>query len=469
MSGTGGMIETDYLVVGAGTAGMTFTDALLTHSDATVTLVDRRHAPGGHWIDAYPFVKLHQPSAFYGVESVPLGRDSIDRAGLNAGFYEQAGADELCAYFSRVLQEHFLPTGRVQFFGCNDYVGAEGSVHRFVSRLNGDVHEVTVRKKLVDATYLEGQIPATSAPSFEVDDDVRCIPAGDVTRISDRPSRYVVIGGGKTSMDTCIWLLSNGVSAESICWVKPREGWWLNRRFFQPLTMLPLFYAGSALQMQAMAEATSIENLFLRLEAAGFLLRVDPSVMPEMLHGAISSDSEIALLRQIKDVVRMGRVRRLSNGRMELDGGEVATPNNTVFIHCAAQGLKQPPLRPIFEADRVTMQPTVWGFASQQMQLLGVAEALVESDDDKNRMCRPIHYWDRPTDFMKAFLALMASRQAFDAYPELATWARTSRLAPLSRLGDHRNDPTVAESTTRVQQFGTAAAQNLLKLLANNP
>jgi hypothetical protein len=40
-------LESDYLVVGAGAAGMAFTDALLSHSDATVTIVDRRHAPGG--------------------------------------------------------------------------------------------------------------------------------------------------------------------------------------------------------------------------------------------------------------------------------------------------------------------------------------------------------------------------------------------------------------------------------------
>lgn len=68
------LIETDYLVVGACAAGMTVTDALLNHGDATVTLIDRRHAPGGHWLDAYPFVRLHQPSAFYGVDSVPWAR-----------------------------------------------------------------------------------------------------------------------------------------------------------------------------------------------------------------------------------------------------------------------------------------------------------------------------------------------------------------------------------------------------------
>jgi UDP-galactopyranose mutase len=37
-------LTTDYLVVGAGAAGKAFTDELLSHSDATVTIVHRRHA-----------------------------------------------------------------------------------------------------------------------------------------------------------------------------------------------------------------------------------------------------------------------------------------------------------------------------------------------------------------------------------------------------------------------------------------
>jgi hypothetical protein len=46
-------IETDYLVVGAGAMGMAFTDALIDNADVHVTLVDQRHAAGGHWQDAY--------------------------------------------------------------------------------------------------------------------------------------------------------------------------------------------------------------------------------------------------------------------------------------------------------------------------------------------------------------------------------------------------------------------------------
>ncbi|HYJ27663.1 MAG TPA: NAD(P)-binding protein, partial [Nocardioides sp.] len=39
-------------MVGAGAFGMGFTDALTQHSDARVVLVDRRHGPGGHWLEA---------------------------------------------------------------------------------------------------------------------------------------------------------------------------------------------------------------------------------------------------------------------------------------------------------------------------------------------------------------------------------------------------------------------------------
>ena len=72
-------LETDYLVVGAGAMGMAFTDALIDHADVHVTLVDRRHAAGGHWQDAYPFVQLHQASVFYGVASTVLGTGAVQQ------------------------------------------------------------------------------------------------------------------------------------------------------------------------------------------------------------------------------------------------------------------------------------------------------------------------------------------------------------------------------------------------------
>ena len=98
-SKTGQPIEADYLIIGAGAVGMSFADTLLSETEATIALVDRRHQPGGHWNDAYSFVRLHQPSAYYGVDSWPLGSGEKDVAGLNKGFYELASGYEVLAYF----------------------------------------------------------------------------------------------------------------------------------------------------------------------------------------------------------------------------------------------------------------------------------------------------------------------------------------------------------------------------------
>lgn len=459
-------IETDYLVVGAGAAGMAFTDALLTHSDATVTLVERRHAPGGHWLDAYPFVHLHQPSAFYGVDSVPLGDDALDQSGLNAGFYGLAGADELRAYYARVMQQHFLPSGRVRFFPGCDYRGGAAGRHTFTSRLTGATQEVRVRRKLVDTAYLEGRIPATSAPPFEVAEGVRCVPAGEVVHVTDHPGRYVVIGAGKTALDTLVWLLSHGVPAARIQWVKPREGWWLNRRYNQPHTFLPDLYAAAGLQLQVMAQASSVEEVFNRLESSGYMLRVDTTVTPTMIHGAIVSEEELKLLRQIQEVVRLGRVRRIEPGRLVLDEGTQATAPDALYVHCAASGLSAAPLRPIFEADRVTVQPIYWGFACFQFATLGVAEATLPSDEDKNRLCPPVPYWDTPADYLRTYLAALAHGRARAVYPVLNDWANASHLNPLRDIGLYRDHALVQETRGVIKQHGAAAVSNVMKLLA---
>jgi choline dehydrogenase-like flavoprotein len=121
-------LEADYLVVGAGASGMAFADALIRHADVQVALVDRRHGPGGHWLDAYPFVRLHQASSFYGVASTMLGSGSIQGEGPEAGLHERAGAAEICAYYQRVLYEQLVPSGRVEFHPNSEYRACPDSV-----------------------------------------------------------------------------------------------------------------------------------------------------------------------------------------------------------------------------------------------------------------------------------------------------------------------------------------------------
>ena len=74
-----------------------------------------------------------------------------------------------------------------------------------------------------------------------------------------------------------------------------------------------------------MAQASSVDDLFARLESEGFFLRIDPGVAPTMFRGAVVSEAELALLRRIEDVVRLGHVRRIERDEIVLDEGRVPT------------------------------------------------------------------------------------------------------------------------------------------------
>src|SRR3954463_14877999 len=114
-------LDADYLVVGAGATGMAFTDALIDHADVRVAMVDRRHGVGGHWLDAYPFVQLHQASPFYGVASTVLGTGVVQTTGPEAGLHERARRAEILAYYDDLLFRRFVGSGRVAFLGAHEH------------------------------------------------------------------------------------------------------------------------------------------------------------------------------------------------------------------------------------------------------------------------------------------------------------------------------------------------------------
>ena len=212
-------IETDYLIIGAGCVGMSFADVFVDESDADVVMVDIHAKPGGHWNDAYPFVTLHQPSSFYGVSSAPLGRDRVDQRGLNAGLGELATGAEVANYFDNVMRDHLLPTGRVRYFPMSRY--ADGQITSLVS---GATTDVTARRRVVDTTHLTTTVPSTHTPSFEIDDGVRFMPLNDLPRVGEPPAGWVVVGGGKTGIDACLWLLEHGTDPDAITWIMPVTG-----------------------------------------------------------------------------------------------------------------------------------------------------------------------------------------------------------------------------------------------------
>lgn len=458
-------IETDYLVIGAGASALAFTDALLSEADVEVVMVDRRDRPGGHWNDAYPFVRLHQPSAMYGVNSRVLGGDTIDRTGPNSGYYERARGVEICEYFGHVLDQ-LMGSGRVRFFPMCDYVGDRADAHVFASRLTGATTDVDVRRRLVDTTYLEGSVPATHSPSFTFDDDAQVIPVGKLTSVATAPSGFTILGSGKTAMDACTWLLRNGVDPDRIRWVRPREPWVTDLASVQPLDLISSTLEGFAASVEILAQAESLPDLLAELESCGQLFRLDPHAEATMFRGAILSKAEREGLQQIERVVREGHVAHIATNRIMMNGGEVPTTRDDVHVDCTARGLGAAAARPIFEGRRITLQSLTGGFTTYNAALIGQVEASRDDDVEKNRLCPPTAPPKTALDWVSFYRSVLHTTALHGAEPDLAAFGDEARLSLTRGLSTRLGDPRVAAAVERWATHAGDALSNADRLLA---
>jgi hypothetical protein len=458
-------MDTDYLVVGAGAMGMAFTDALIDHADVHVTLVDRRHTAGGHWLDAYPFVQLHQASVFYGVASTVLGSGAVQLSGPEAGLQERACQSEIEAYFDDILHRRFLGSGRVTFLGESEY-HAEGSSHFVTSRVSGETVQVHIRRRLVDATYLSPTIPATTPPPFNVADDVPVVPINALATLREAPSSYVIVGSGKTATDGIVWLLANGTPPERIVWVRPRDPWMLNRAVVQPDPVVGLGLVANT--MEAAASAESLDDMFLRLEAAGVMLRIDPDVIPTMAKTPTLAGWELNLLRTIENVVRLGHIRYVTRREIVLDEGAVAIAAGSIVVHCAASGLQYPPLVPIWGPDKIRIQPIRAGFPCFGAALAGYVEATRDEDRERNRLCPANILPDTPASWARMQVRGTIAARTYGAEPDIAAWANNCALNPARIDAARRDDPAVLTAAARVSKY---AGQGLARMaeLAHEP
>lgn len=471
--------ETDYLIIGAGAVGLAFADTLLDENpDCHITFVDKHAKPGGHWNDAYSFVALHQPSAFYGVNSMEFPSEQIDTHGPNAGFHALASGPEISAYFEKVMNMRLLPTGRVAYHRLAEFTGKEAGVATVRSVLSGEETQIKVRRKLVDATFYQTSVPSTHTPSFEVAEGAEVTIPGSLPAIwqrgEDLPEHYVILGAGKTAMDTGVWLLEGGVDPANISWVRPRESWLINRKYVQPGEDFFEHLVGSQIEhLRAAAIAEDGAEMMRMLGEIGHYLRIDPDVEPEMFHFAVISEGEIERLRKIKNVLRNGRVASVQPEALHFVNGDTANvPESTLFIDCTARAVPFSIIggqRPLFEDGLITLQPLHVPLVTFSAALTAFLEANFPDDAARNALAIPGPLTDTPTTFPHAFATTMMNRGNWSQNPQIAAWLTKSRLdatgptmARMAAAGDTR--------LAILGQFAGAAAgsmKNLSKLAMN--
>lgn len=468
------MLDTDYLVIGAGAMGMAFTDEIITGTEATVVMVDRHAKPGGHWNDAYPFVRLHQPSAFYGVNSRPLGNDRRDTHGWNQGLYELASGAEVVAYFDQVMQQQFIESGRVQYFPMSTFEpgapepDANGRrSYTFRSMVSGE--ETTVRARhLVDATYMNVSVPSQRPPAYTVADGAWCAPLNALPTLRESADGFVIIGAGKTGADACLWLLGQGVDPDRIRWIMPRDSWYLDRSSIQPGGGENDAALTIGRSLQHAAESTSIDDLFDRLEAAGSLLRLDPSVTPTMYRCSTVTPAELDQLRRIDNVVRMGRVRSIDTDQIVLDDGVLSTTANTFHVDCSADGLERRPATPVFDASsgRITLQTVRHCQQVFSAAFIAHVESAYDEAEHKNQLCTVVPHPDTALDWITTTLGSMLNLATWRSDPELADWLKNARLDGFSRPGAPSEAELAAEAAAA--EYGLTAITKLQEYAAAN-
>ena len=409
---TNNVMETDYLIIGCGAMGIAFADEIFTGDpSARLTIVDRREKPGGHWNDAYDYVTLHQPAAFYGVNSLELGNGTTDLSSKG----------EILTYFQNVVDK-FLASGRVEFLNKHDYLG-----DKKVASLDDpdNIIEFKVNRRVVNGTYMGVEVPATHPPKFPVDDLVPFVTPNDLVHEYDKWDRFYVLGCGKTSMDALLFLLSKNVPVENIYWVMPNDIWCFDRAAIQVGTV-PRAVLGHA---KALVKAKTTADPFLEKEKEGGILRLDESVMPRKWKCATVNLEEIKQLRRVKNTIRKGRIKHLTQAGMQFDKETISYPEGSLFVNCTADGLAQRAAKPLFSDGHIDLQSIF--FCQQVFSAAAIGKLeLTNLSDKKRNAIKAIPHPEFEEDWPKLFSMTIDNLLRMHLY--FPMWMFRSRLNFLS-------------------------------------
>jgi hypothetical protein len=153
-----------------------------------------------------------------------------------------------------------------------------------------------------------------------------------------------------------------------------------------------------------------------------------------MYRCAILSQAELAELRRIEDVVRMGRVQSLEPGRITLDDGAVDVDPSALYIDCSADGLGRKAPTPVFDGDHITLQTVRTCQPAFSAAVIGHVEAAYGDDATRNALCGPVPYPHEPADWLRMMLTYNRNQLAWFSDPDMMAWVDASRLNVLHHI-----------------------------------
>lgn len=363
----------DVVIVGAGHAGLNALVAANKYigADQHVLIADILPTFSGHWQETYDYIRLHQPYQFFTAYDKPwaLKTDSRYLATGRQVFehLESIGKGEMKNHGTKTLFEH-------------RYIGHEvrdKEVHVSFESVHDPEAQVVVRtKKLIDACPLSHPQP----DPFKVSSSkVTSVTPNMLTNLLDelkqqntntQKCRFVVIGSGKTAMDT-VKFLDECIDAPQAL-VAGNGMTFLCRDVLFPQGKLGQMFGGRSL-VDYFAEAVTNwdgnneAQVFKDFIAKGRMVSsVDD---PKSCYWGIMSRAEIANVKRIiGDNIVMGRMADVIDvdGEPTLvmeDGTKKAIPglqadDEKIFVvNCSTRMFMTKPVKPLLTGNDMVLSP----------------------------------------------------------------------------------------------------------------
>jgi hypothetical protein len=147
-----------------------------------------------------------------------------------------------------------------------------------------------------------------------------------------------------------------------------------------------------------------------------------------------------------------------------LTGGSVPLAPGSVVVHCAAEGLRYPPLVPLFDGDTIRPQTIRGGFPCFNAALAGYVEATRDDDRERNRLCPPNTLPDDPLTWGRMQVRGALATRTFMGEPDIAAWANACALNPSAVTPDQRELPEVQAVSARLAEVAAPGLQRLAEL-----
>lgn len=218
---------------------------------------------------------------------------------------------------------------------------------------------------------------------------------------------------------------------------------------------------------KAVMNAKSIDD-FLRDHIDGeYALHFDETRAPNTFHCSTASMKELQALRTIKNIIRKGRVIRVSRTEVLLQQGSCKPRPNSLYVDCTANAVKRMPPVPVFQEGKITLQCVRSCQQIYSAALIAHVESTYNDRVLKNKMCGPVPMPDVPVDFPLAMLLTNLNTIQWIQHPKTYAWVRNSRLNMYKDLlpDPDQQAPLIAGMKSQTEQVSA----KLIELLLDSP